>query len=72
MDWNHIGLLLGVIHASQEVDPWFGQEARKELMKIKAAATKPTAPTIAAVTEAELPKARPIPVYPETSSVRRA
>ena len=72
MDFNYISLLLGVIHASQEVDPWFGQEARKELMKIKAEHTKPAIPTIAAVSEAELPVARPTPIFPETASIRRA
>ena len=72
MDWNHIALLLGIVHSAQEVEPWFGQEAKKELNRIKAAATKPATPTIAAVVESDLPVARPTPVYPETPSIRRA
>ena len=65
MDWQYISLLLGIIHASQEVDPWFGQEARKELNRIKAEATRPAAP----VTVSDGPKS--VPIFPEESTVKR-
>lgn len=41
MDFNEVSMLLGIVHASQDVDPFFGQEARKRLNEIKAEATRP-------------------------------
>lgn len=41
MDFGEINTLLSIVHMSNDVDPWFGDQARRRLNEIKAAATKP-------------------------------
>lgn len=43
MDFNEINTLLSIVHMSNDVDSWFGDQARRRLNQIKAAATKPAA-----------------------------
>jgi len=54
MDYQYVALLLGIIHSSQEVDPWFGQVATQELNRIKAEALKSFAPEPKAIPTAQL------------------
>lgn len=56
MDFNEINTLLSIVHMANDVDPWYGGQARRRLNEIKAAATKPvvnpvprTAPQPAAI-----------------------
>lgn len=41
MDFNEINTLLSIVHMANDVDPWYGEQARRRLNEIKSAATKP-------------------------------
>lgn len=62
MDFNYVATLLGIVHAAQDVDPWFGQMAKLELNAIKLEHMPKPEPV-------PVPKAVPAPIDPELAGI---